>query len=129
MTAETESVRQSDVHSALLSLVEGEIQLIVNFRVEVIVGVIDSRRHDVARHRLHAEESLEGAGSTEQVSGHRLRRAYIQFISIIAPKFLDSLNFRQVAYGSPSAVSIDLVNVGRFESRIFQSVLHYELCT
>ena len=47
VTTETERVAQCRTYLALLSLVEGVVERVVDFRILVTLDVVDSRRYDV----------------------------------------------------------------------------------
>ena len=99
MSAETERVAQSSTDGAFLSLVEGEVQVVVDVFIQVVIGMVDGRRHDVVLHSQAANQRFDTAGSTEQVTRHRLRRADVQFVSVFAEELSDGLHFRDVAHG------------------------------
>ena len=70
MAAEAECVAQSYVDSALLSLVEGEIERIVDILVFVAFLVVDRRGNDVFFDSENREHCLESAGGAEKMAGH-----------------------------------------------------------
>ena len=74
MAAEAESIRKGCAHCAFLSLVEGEVEAVVDILIFVALFMVDCRGHDVFLYGLDREHGLEGAGSAEKVTGHRFGR-------------------------------------------------------
>ena len=70
MTTETKGVGQSHFHLTALSLVEGEVQIVVNLLVVVAVLVVDGGRNDSLLASLHAEQSLHGTCSAKHLTCH-----------------------------------------------------------
>ena len=53
MTAKAERVAQCSTHFTLLCLIEGEVQVVVDFLVFVVFLVVDGRRNNVVLHGQH----------------------------------------------------------------------------
>ena len=70
MTAESECVGKGSTDNTLLSLVECEVEVIVNLLIHVVFVVVDSWRYDILNDRLDADQSLDSASSTEEVTSH-----------------------------------------------------------
>ena len=129
MATEAERVRQSGAHGALLCLVEGEVQIVVDLGILVALLVVDGGGDDVVLHGEHGGHGLYGTGGTEQVAGHGLRRRDVQFVGCVAEDFLDGLGLRDVAHMGRGAVHIDVVDVLGLHAGILQGVLHHQLGT
>src|SRR5262249_35141858 len=76
---------------------------LVRHVVEVALGVgiveIDRRSDDARLERLRHDQRLERAGRSDQVPGHRLRRAHRDPEGVIAQRELDALGLVDVAEG------------------------------
>ena len=129
MTAETEGVAQGSTYLTLLCLVEGEVEVVVDFLVLVIFLMVDGRGNDVVLHGQDGSHSLYGTGGTEQVTGHTLRRRDVELIGSLTKHILDGLGLRDVAYVSGCAVNIDVIDILRFQTGILQGTLHHEFGT
>ena len=64
MTAKAEGVAESSTNHALLSLVEGEVQIVVDLGIIVALLVVDGGRNDVVGYAQYAEHGLDGSGCT-----------------------------------------------------------------
>ncbi len=56
VAAETESIGKDGFHVAFLSLIEGEVEVVVNLRIIVALLMVDSGRHDAVGDGLYAED-------------------------------------------------------------------------
>ena len=65
VTTETESVTEGNTHRALLSLVEREIEVVVNFRVLVILSVVNRWGYNVILDSEDTDHRLNSTSSTE----------------------------------------------------------------
>ena len=70
MTTKAEGIAETSTNHALLSLVEGEIQIVVNIRILIALLVIDGGRNDVVLYSQNSNHSLNGSSSTQQVTCH-----------------------------------------------------------
>ena len=129
MTTKSKCVAQCSTYSTLLCLIESEVQVVVDVFIVVTFFVIDCRRYNVIFYRQYASNSFYTSGCTQQVSSHRLGRTDVQFVSMFAKQILDGFYFRNVAYRSRSSVYVDIVDIFRFHSSIFQSALHNQFRT
>lgn len=127
MAAETEGVGKHGIDVAFLSLVEGEVEVIVHFGVVVSLLMVDSGGDDTVGDGFYAEEGLKGSCGTEKVAGHRLSGAEVDLISVVAEYFLYSFHLATVAYGSRSAVEVDVVDIFGLHTGVVESVLHDKL--
>lgn len=91
VTTEAEGVAQSSTYGALLCLVEGEVEVVVDVLVAIVVLVVDRRRHDVVLYREAAEDGLYSTCSTEKVPRHTLGRRDVELISVLAKELGDGL--------------------------------------
>lgn len=73
MSAEAERVAQGSADGAFLCFVEGEVEVVVDAFVAVVIFVVDGWRNDVVLNSQAASHCFESAGSAEQVTRHRLR--------------------------------------------------------
>ena len=97
MASETERIAERRTNGAVLSLLESEIQIVVDFFVYVFGIVVDCGRHDILFDGLNGEHGFQGAGSTQKVSCHRLGGRYVEIVSVVSEYFLDGLDFADVA--------------------------------
>ena len=82
MPAESKGIGQYGTHGALLGLVEGKIQIIVDLFIPVVFGMIDCRRHYAVLDNQNAGNGLDGSGSAQQVSSHRLGGTDVQLVGM-----------------------------------------------
>ena len=98
MTSEPECIAQGNVDGAVLCFIEGHIQPGIEF---VIVGeVIDCRRYDRLVDGKQAGDGLDGAGGSEEVARHGLRRADVHLVGVVAEDALDRLDLPDITQGS-----------------------------
>ena len=129
MTAKAECVAHGSAHLTLLCLVEGEVEIVVDFLIVVTLLVVDGGGHDVVLHSQYGSHSLNGTGGTQQVTGHRLRRADVEFVGSLAEYLLDGFGLGDVAHVGRGTVNVDIVDVLGLEVGIGQGTLHHELGT
>ena len=99
VSAESESIGKRCTHGALLSLVEGEVHVVVDVFVAVFLIVIDGGRYDVVLYGQAANDGFYSTGGTEQVTGHRLGGGDVELISMVAENLRDGFGFGDVATG------------------------------
>lgn len=99
VAAETERIAQSRTHGALLGLVKGEVEAVIDFLILIALLMVDGGGNDILAYRKGAEHCLKGACSTEKVTCHRFGRADVEVFGMFAKHLLDSLDFRNIAYG------------------------------
>ena len=126
MAAEPERVAQGGAHGALLGLVEGEVEVVVDLFVAVVVLMVDGRGHDVVLHGQDAGQCLDGAGGTEQVARHGLGRGDVELVGVLAEHFLDGFGLGDVAHVGGGAVYVDVVDVLGLQACIIEGVLHHQ---
>ena len=90
VTSETERIRKGDIDHSLLCSIEREVQVVVNIFVQIVIGMIDSWRNNIILYSLDADKGLNCSCSSEQMTSHRLGRADIELVSMIAKDLLDS---------------------------------------
>ena len=72
VTTETEGVAEGSTNGTLLSLVEGEIERIVNLWIFVTSLVVDGWRYNVILDSEYADHRLNSTSGTQQVTRHGL---------------------------------------------------------
>ena len=65
MSSEAERVAQGALHVAFLCLVERQVQIRVDFGIQILT--VDRRRYDSVRQCENAGQRLYGTGGTQQV--------------------------------------------------------------
>ena len=93
VTTKSEGVGEGSTHSALLSLVEREVHVVVDVFIAVVLIVIDGGRNDIVLHREAANDSFHCTSSTEEVTGHRLGGGDVELVSVLTKHLADSLYF------------------------------------
>ena len=91
VTAEAECVAEGSTYGAVLCLVEGEVEVVVDVFVTVIVFVVDGGRHDVVLNRETADECFYGTCGTEEVTCHTLGRRDVELVSVLTEETCDGL--------------------------------------
>ena len=99
VAAEAEGVGEGSAHGAVLCLAEGEVEVVVDFGIVVAFFVVDCGGHDIFLDGFDAEHCFEGAGGTEQVSGHGFGGRDVELVSFVAEYFEDGFDFGDVAHG------------------------------
>ena len=64
VSAKSERVAQSCTHFALLRLVEGKVQIVVNLGVLIAIFMVDGRRNNIVGHGESTNHGLQASGST-----------------------------------------------------------------
>ena len=108
MSTKTEGVAHSCTHLALLRLVEGEVEIVIQLGVFVAFLVVDGGRNNVVFHSQNAHHSLYCACCTEHMAGHRLGGTDVELVGCFAEHFLDGLCLGNVAYVCRRAVNVDM---------------------
>ena len=98
MATKSKGVAEGSVNGAFLCLVEGEVEVIVKFRVFVTFFVIDCRRNDVVLNGKEAEQRFCRTCCTKHVASHRLCRADIELIGVLPKELFDGFGLGDVAY-------------------------------
>ena len=70
MTTKAESVAETSTQLTLLSLVECEIQIVVDLGILVASLMVDGGRHDIVLHGQYGSHRFNSTGSTQQVTRH-----------------------------------------------------------
>ena len=70
VTAKAEGIGERSANGAFLSLVEGEVEIVIDVLVLIAFFMIDSGRNDIFLNRLDAEDSFHSSGGTEEMAGH-----------------------------------------------------------
>ena len=70
MTTKTEGVAESSTYLTLLSLVEREVQIIIDLGILVTLLVVDGGRNDIVLHSQYSNHCLNSSSSTKQVTCH-----------------------------------------------------------
>ena len=91
--------------------------------------MVDRRWYYVFLDALQSDHSLQRTSGTEEVTGHRLRRADIELVGCFSEDFLDRLRFRDVSDRGARAVDVDVVNVFGLQASILEGITHDELST
>ena len=128
VSAESESIGERRTYGALLSLVEGEVHVVVDVFVAVVLIVVDGRRHDVVLHRKAANDGFNSTGGSEEVTGHRLGGRDVEFVGMITEELRDGFRLRNVTDGRGRTVHVDVVDVFGLETGVFECALHHEFC-
>ena len=93
VATKSEGVGEGSTHSALLSLVEREVHVVVDVFIAVVLIVIDGGRNDIILHREAANDSFHSTSSTEEVTCHRLSRGDVELVSMLTKYLADSFDF------------------------------------
>ena len=122
MAAESESVAESDVHLAGLSLVEGEIDI----RVDLVVGreVVDGGRDHVFLDGHYAGDAFDGPGCSQQVSGHGFGAADVQFRGVIAEHTANGQRLADIPQRGGGSVGIDIIHRFGRDFRLPEGIQH-----
>ena len=98
MTTKTEGIAETSTYLTLLGLVECEIQIVVNLGILVASLMVDGGRHDIILNGQYGSHCLYSTGSTQQVTGHRLRRRDVELEGCITEYLLDGLGLRDISH-------------------------------
>jgi len=90
--AESKCITQNSPDFALLRLVEGEIQPVVQFRV--VRKVIDRRRNEMMPNRQNTSDRFHRTRCAQQVAGHGFGGANVQLVGMF-PILFEWLWFQQ----------------------------------
>ena len=93
VSSKSKCIGQCSSDFSLLSLIECEIQIVINLGILITLGMIDRRRNDIIADRQNGEDGLHRTGCTQQVTCHGLRRTDIQLIGMVSKYLLDRLHF------------------------------------
>ena len=66
MTTKSEGIAESGTNLALLGLVEGEVEVVVNLLVLIAILMVDGGRYNIVLDSQDGCHSLNGTGSTQQ---------------------------------------------------------------
>ena len=121
MPAEAEGVAQGHIDLLGAAHVRAHIQV----ALRVLVLDVDGRGDEVILNRHHASHQLDTAGSTEEVTRHRLGGADNETVlGIVTEGALDGLHLAHIAHGGGSTVRVDVVHLLRLETGVIQGHLH-----
>ena len=70
MTTKAEGVAETSTNLALLSLVEGEIQIVIDLWIVIALLVVDGGRNDIVLNSQNSYHSLYCTSGTQQVTSH-----------------------------------------------------------
>ena len=96
MTTKAESIAETSTYLTLLSLVECEIQVVVDLGILIAIFMVDGGRNDIVLYSQYGNHSLYSASCAQQVTSHRLCRRNVELESCIAKYLLDSLGLRDI---------------------------------
>ena len=93
VTTKSEGVGEGSTHSALLSLVEREVHVVVNvFIAVVLLGAAGAVEAIVCCLSVQ-NDIIPPTISTEEVTCHRLSRGDVELVSMLAKYLADSFDF------------------------------------
>ena len=96
VTTKTEGVAKTSTYDTLLSLVECEVQVVINLWILITFLVIDCWRNDIVLDSQNGSHCLNSTSSTKKVTSHRLGRRDVELVGSIAEYLLDSLSLRDI---------------------------------
>ena len=97
---------------------------VVQITFGVLFNNINRRRRNLILHSQDREDGFNAAGTTQQVTGHGLRGVDHELLSGFTKSFLDRLGFIDITNARRSSVSIQEVNVLRFDTGASQGHFH-----
>lgn len=109
MTTKAKRVGHGSPDLTLLRLIEREVELRVD--IGVVGEVIDGRGNDTRLDSLDAGDGLKSASSAKEVASHRLSRADVEAVSILAKDLANGDELALVTKGRRGAMDIDVVDV------------------
>ena len=107
-----------------MCFIEGEVNAIIDILVQILRIMIDGGRDDSFFECHNARKCFYGSCSTDQVTGHRLGGIQVHVVDMIAEHALDRLQFRHIAQRSGGTMCIDIIDVLRLQSGIFDGEPH-----
>ena len=70
VTTKSEGIAETSTHLTLLSLVEGEVEVVVDLLVLIIFLMVDGGRNNIVLNSQNGNHSLNSTSSTQQVTSH-----------------------------------------------------------
>src|SRR5690606_25266423 len=108
-------------------VVEDDVEVAWHFGIEV--SRVDRRWNDTFADRFDADDGFSCAGSAEHVAHGRLGRADVETRRGVAKHFLDCLHLAYITHRRGCSVRVEVVDVRRGYSRVFERPLHSKHCT
>ena len=87
--------------------------------------IVDGRRQFLIAQSQHAYASFEPAGATKQVSRHRFRGTYRQFLDVLTEYALECESLDRIAQRRRGAMRVDVADLPGFDPGITQRRAHH----
>ncbi|KAA6333434.1 hypothetical protein EZS27_018154 [termite gut metagenome] len=129
MTAKSERIGKCNIHPTFLRFIKRKIKIIINIHIIVPLSMINGRRNNTVPDSKDTCNRFNRSRSTKQMTRHRFRGTDVQFISMCTEYFFDSLRFGNITYRRRCTVYVDIINICGSYFRIFQRLLHHQLCS
>src|SRR5690554_5305561 len=123
MSPKSKRITQNGPYFSFLSGIESQIQ--PRIKGFVIGKMVDGWRDRVVDNCQDSSNAFNSSRRTQQVPGHRLGTAYVQFISVIAKYLLNGPDLADIPKGGRCAVDIDIIDVFWVHVCILESELHH----
>src|SRR6266849_10778576 len=120
MTPEPECITDCDIDGFLYMPIGDVLQVALRIGMLIIYGW----GNEVVVCREYGDDCFDSSCGSKEVTSHRLRRADVQLVSMIAKHCFDCLRFRLIVVGSRRSVGIDVIDAFRFNAGVLHTELH-----